>query len=215
MAHFADDPSLIHAFNNGLDIHGHTAQQVFAGREDLSDSEKRRRAKIINFSILYGSGPYSLGKELGVPFAEAKDYIDRFFLTYAGVRRFIDETLARAEQEPWVTTYLGRRRDIPEIQSSNRSVRENGQRMAVNTIIQGSAADLIKLAMIRIAEQLRGRGSRMLMQVHDELVFEYPPEEDAFLQGLVRREMEQVAALKVPLKVDIKAGGNWGEMTRI
>lgn len=215
MAHFAEDPALINSFVNGLDIHSHTAEHVFAGREDLTEAEKRRRAKIVNFSILYGSGPYSLGKELGVSFAEAKELIDRFFVTYAGVRRFIDETLAKAEQDPVVTTYLGRRRDIPEIQSSNRNVRENGQRMAVNTIIQGSAADLIKLAMIRIAGQLAGKQSRMLMQVHDELVFEYPPEEETWLLEMVRREMEQVASLRVPLKVDLKAGENWGEMTKI
>ncbi len=213
MAHFARDPSLIEAFTNNLDIHRHTADQVFAGRDDLSAMEKRRRAKIVNFSILYGTGAYSLGKELGVSFNEAKELIDRFFSTYAGVRRFIDDTLARAEQEAMVTTFLGRRRDIPEIQSSNRSVRENGQRMAVNTIIQGSAADLIKLAMIRIADRLRGRRSRMLLQVHDELVFEYPADEELFLSELVKREMEQVARLEVPLRVDLKSGVNWGEMS--
>lgn len=215
MAHFAQDPSLVEAFNKDLDIHRHTADQVFAGRDDLSEKEKRRRAKIVNFSILYGSGPYSLGKELGVSFSEAKELIDRFFLTYAGVRRFIDETLAAAEKDALVTTYLGRRRDIPEIQSANRTVRENGQRMAVNTVIQGSAADLIKLAMIRIARQIDGWKSRMLMQVHDELVFEYPPEEEQALLGLVRREMEQVVRLKVPLKVDLKSGLNWAEMIRM
>ena len=149
-----------------------------------------------------------------MPFAEAKELIDRFFSTYSGVRRFIDETLARAEQSALVTTLLGRRRDIPEIQSSNRNEKENGQRMAVNTIIQGSAADLIKLAMIRIAGQLEGKGSRMLLQVHDELVFEYPPEEEAFLTELVRREMEHAFELKVPLKVDLKTGLNWGEMQK-
>lgn len=214
MAHFSEDPSLMEAFRNDLDIHGHTAGQVFSGREDLSESEKRRRAKIVNFSILYGTGPFSLGKELGVPFGEAKELIDRFFATYAGVRRFIDQTLVRAEESALVTTLLGRRRDIPEIQSSNRSEKENGQRMAVNTIIQGSAADLIKLAMIRIARELKGKGSRMLLQVHDELVFEYPPEEEAFLMDLVRREMEHAFELKVPLKVDLKSGPSWGEMQK-
>jgi len=213
MAHFSADPELLDAFRSGADIHTHTAERVFAGRHDLDNHERRRRAKIINFSILYGSGAYSLSRELGVGFAEAKRFIDEYFETFAGVRRFIDETLEHTRNDPRVFTLMGRMRPIPEITSANRNVRENGQRMAINTLIQGSAADIIKQAMVRLHPRLADLSAGMVMQVHDELVFEYPPDQEKVLARLVQREMEGAAALRVPLEVTIKTGANWGELT--
>ena len=213
MAHFSEDQNLFEAFRRNLDIHQHTADLVFG--PDSRGKEQRRRAKIINFSIIYGTGPFSLSKELGVPFAEAKAFIDKYFETYSGVKRFIDKVVADAEAFPEVRTISGRIRQIPEIQSSNRAVKENGNRMAINTVVQGSAADIIKIAMIGIHRHLRSMKSRLLMQVHDELIFEYPPEEEKRLFALVKKEMETAVALRVPLKVKLERGVNWAELEEV
>ncbi len=212
MAHFSEDPELLRAFAEGADIHQRTSDLVFGPGLPGQRHELRRRAKIINFSIIYGSGAYSLAKELGVSFAEAKDFIERYFETYRGVRGFMERVVADAEREPEVRTLAGRVRPIPEVQSANRTVKENGKRMAVNTVIQGSAADIIKMAMIRIHAGLRGMESRLLLQVHDELVFECPPAEEKRLAALVRDGMESAAQLKVPLRVSLKHGENWADM---
>ena len=212
MAHFSGDETLKRAFAEGADIHQRTADLVFGADLFAKAQELRRRAKIINFSIIYGSGAYSLAKELGVSFAEAKDFIARYFETYSGVKRFMEKVVAGAETDPEVRTLAGRFRPIPEVQSSNRTVRENGNRMAINTIIQGSAADIIKLAMIRIHQRLRPLQSRLLLQVHDELVFEFPAGEERELAALVRQEMENAARLDVPLRVSLKKGANWADM---
>jgi DNA polymerase-1 len=212
MAHFSEDEVLLRAFAEGSDIHQRTADLVFGADLFAEAPELRRRAKIINFSIIYGSGAYSLAKELGVSFAEAKDFIDRYFQTYSGVRAFMDRVIADTEREPEVRTLAGRVRPIPEVQSSNRTVKENGRRMAVNTVIQGSAADIIKIAMIRIHEGLRSMESRLLLQVHDELVFEYPPAEEKRLAALVRDGMENAVKLNAALKVSLKRGANWADM---
>ncbi len=214
MAHFSEDENLLKAFSEGMDIHQHTADLVFGADLFSPRSELRRRAKIINFSIIYGSGAFSLAKELGVSYAEAKDFIERYFEKYSGVKRFMDEVIAAAEKNPEVRTISGRVRPIPEILSSNRPVKENGNRMAINTIIQGSAADIIKIAMIRIHDHLRTMASRLILQVHDELVFEYPLAEEDRLVALVREEMENALALKAPLQVSLKSGANWADMTR-
>ena len=215
MAHFSEDENLLHAFAGGADIHQRTADLVFGADLFTEAPEMRQRAKIINFSIIYGSGAYSLAKELGVSYAEAKDFIERYFATYSGVRAFMDRVIAAAEREPEVRTLSGRVRPIPEVQSSNRTVKENGNRMAINTIIQGSAADIIKIAMIRIHEGLRSLESRLLLQVHDELVFEYPPAEEKRLAALVRDGMENAVKLKAPLRVSLKTGANWADMEAI
>ncbi|MCP5048799.1 MAG: DNA polymerase I [bacterium] len=217
MAHFSNDPNLIEAFANDFDIHQHTADTVFGDDTEVSAQEKRKRAKIINFSVLYGTGPYSLSKELGVSYQEAKDFIEKYFEKYAGVKQFIDEVIAKAEEEPEVKTISGRRRGIPEIISSNRTVKENGKRMAINTVIQGSAADIIKIAMINIREKFKSMGmtSQLIMQVHDELIFEYPPGEEETLFQLIKREMENALPLGVPLKVTLKKGKTWGSMETI
>lgn len=216
MAHFSGDENLLQAFAQGMDIHQHTADLVFgADLFSAARGELRRRAKIINFSIIYGSGAYSLAKELGVSFAVAKEFIDRYFEKYSGVRRFMDKVIAAAEKDPEVRTISGRVRPIPEILSSNRTVKENGNRMAINTIIQGSAADIIKIAMIRIHEHLLSVQSRLILQVHDELVFEYPAAEENKLIALVTREMENALKLKAPLKISLKKGPNWADMKEI
>ena len=212
MAHFSEDENLLNAFAAGLDIHQRTADLVFGADLFSSRSELRRRAKIINFSIIYGSGAYSLAKELGVSYAEAKSFIERYFEKYSGVKRFMDQVIAAAEKNPEVRTISGRVRPIPEILSSNRPVKENGNRMAINTIIQGSAADIIKIAMIRIHEHLKTMESKLVLQVHDELVFEYPAAEEGRLRAMVKNEMENALALKVPLRVSLKRGVNWADM---
>ena len=212
MAHFSADDNLMKAFAEGMDIHQHTADLVFGADLFSQRSELRRRAKIINFSIIYGSGAFSLAKELGVSYAQAKEFIDRYFQKYSGVKRFMDEVIVAAEKNPEVRTISGRIRPIPEILSSNRPVKENGNRMAINTIIQGSAADIIKIAMIRIHERLKPMASKLILQVHDELVFEYPAAEEKILLALVKQEMENAWALNVPLKVTLKKGMNWADM---
>jgi DNA polymerase-1 len=213
MAHCSADEKLIEAFETDADIHQHTADTVFGKDLFLTDHERRKRAKIINFSVLYGSGAFSLSKELGVGFKEAQEYIDMYFAKYRGVRAFMDRVISEAEVNPVVTTIAGRLREIPEIMSVNKTVKENGKRMAINTVIQGSAADIIKIAMINIHRRLLGMESKLIMQVHDELIFEYPPEEEGRLFGIVKSEMENAEKLRVPLKVDIKQGKNWGEMS--
>jgi DNA polymerase-1 len=215
MAHFSGDKNLRQAFAEGADIHQRTAELVFGADLFSQRHELRRRAKIINFSIIYGTGAYSLAKELGVGFAEAKEFIERYFEKYSGVRKFMDRVIADAEKDPEVRTLSGRVRPIPEIQSSNRTVKENGNRMAINTIIQGSAADIIKMAMIRIHGHLGSMQSRLVLQVHDELVFEYPEGEEKKLIALVRKEMESALELEVPLKVSLKKGANWADMDEI
>jgi DNA polymerase-1 len=215
MAHFSQDRELIQAFAGDMDVHQHTADMVFSADTGLSVSEKRRRAKIINFSILYGSGAYSLSKELGIGYGEARDFIDRYYEKYAGVKAFIERVIADAEKEPEVQTIAGRKRPIPEILSANRTVKENGKRMAINTIIQGSAADIIKIAMVEIFKKLEGLESRLILQVHDELVFEYPEAEEKVLVRLVRESMEKAVPLTVPLRISLKKAKNWGEMQPI
>ncbi len=212
MAHFSEDENLMDAFRNDLDIHQYTADKVFGKDLFLSDHERRKRAKIINFSVLYGSGPFSLSKELGVSYGEAKDFIEMYFEKYRGVKEFIEKVISDCENETMVKTILGRIRPIPEINSENKNVRDNGRRMAINTIIQGSAADIIKVAMINIDKKIEKMKSKMVMQVHDELIFELPPEEENELKQIVRYEMENSLRLKVPLTVSIKTGKNWGEM---
>ncbi len=212
MAHFSEDDNLMDAFRNDFDIHQYTADKVFGKDLFLSDHERRKRAKIINFSVLYGSGPFSLSKELGVSYGEAKDFIDMYFEKYIGVKEFIEKVISDCENETRVKTILGRIRPIPEINSENKNIKDNGRRMAINTIIQGSAADIIKVAMINIDKKIKKMMSQMVMQVHDELIFELPPEEENNLRKIVKHEMENSLKLKVPLTVSIKTGKNWGEM---
>lgn len=212
MAHFSEDENLIKAFRDKLDIHQMTADKVLGGGLFDDPVEQRKKAKVINFSVLYGSGAYSLSKELGVSYSVAADFINTYFEKYSGVKAFVERVVEECMDNPVVSTISGRKRDVPEIISKNRTVMENGRRMAINTVIQGSAADIIKVAMIKISEKLRDMDSVMLLQVHDELVFEYPPSEEDALMEMVRREMENAVGLKVPLEVKVVTGDNWGDL---
>ena len=213
LAHYADDDILIEAFNNNEDIHTRTATEVFQVFPSFVTSELRRQAKVINFGIVYGMSPYGLSKELGISQKMAKTYIDNYFSRYKGVKRFVDQTISDARKTQKTSTLLGRIRLLPDINSSNKVVREFAERTAINTPVQGTAADLIKLAMIRVDAAFRegGLNSAMLLSVHDEIVFEVPPEELAAVKVLVKEIMEGIWNLKVPLKVNLASGDNWAE----
>lgn len=214
LAHFSEDKLLVEAFQRGDDIHTLTAAQVFGVPPLMVTAEHRRDAKVINFGIVYGLSPFGLAQQLGIEQKEAKKFIDAYFEKYAGVRRFIDRTLAEARQHQAVKTLFGRVRPIPDINSKNPNMRGFAERTAVNTPLQGTAADLIKLAMIRLDRELHERKmkSRMTLQVHDELVFEGPEGEAEGLRTLVREQMEKVYPLRVPLTVEIGVGKNWRDL---
>ncbi len=212
MAHMSGDDNLINAFKVGEDIHSATAREVF-GEVDLPPDEKRRRAKIINFSIIYGTSAYSLSKELGVDVHEATDFIKRYFEKYPKVREFIEKTVNDAKEKGYVKTLFGRKRKIPELRSANKNVQAAGERIAMNTPIQGTAADIMKKAMIDVWRALK-KGkykTKIIMQVHDELIFEIPENEIEPVRELIKREMEGTFKLSVPLVVDIAYGKNWTE----
>ncbi len=213
LAHCSEDPLLIDAFIKDEDIHSRTASEVFGGLPGMLTPELRRQAKIINFGIIYGMGAFSLARELGISQKMAKAYIDQYFKRYHGVRDYIEQTIALARQTRKTSTLLGRIRLLPDINSQNGNVRSFNERIAVNTPLQGTAADLIKLAMIRMDSDFCEKGfqAAMLMTVHDELVFEIPEHELAAVTTRIRDIMEGVWRLKVPLKVNIASGKNWAE----
>ena len=214
LAHFSKDPLLVEAYRRGDDIHTLTASQVFGVPPLMVTSEHRRQAKVVNFGIVYGLSPFGLSQNLGIETAEAKRFIDAYFEKYSGVRKFIDKTLDEARREQKVKTLFGRVRPIPDINSKNANLRGFAERTAVNTPLQGTAADLIKMAMIRIDAAIieGGLKSRMTLQVHDELVFEVPEEESDVMRTLVREQMENVHLLTVPLLVEIGVGKNWRDL---
>ena len=214
LAHFSGDKLLVEAYRTGEDIHTLTASQVFGVPPLMVSAEHRRRAKAVNFGIVYGLSPFGLSQQLGIDTKEAKRFIDAYFEKYSGVRSFIDATLDQARRDQKVTTLFGRVRPIPDIHSKNSNLRGFAERTAVNTPLQGTAADLIKIAMIRIDAELRERKlrSRMLLQVHDELVFEVPEDEVDTMRRLVSERMENVHALKVPLRVEVGVGPNWRDL---
>jgi DNA polymerase-1 len=211
LAHLSGDTAFVEAFRAGGDIHRQTASVIFDVPLDAVTSEMRARAKTINFATIYGQGPFSLSRQLKIEQAEAKAFIAQYFQRFSGVRSYLDRMVEFAKANGYVETLFGRRRYIPELRDRNFNVRAFGERTATNSPIQGSAADLIKIAMIRIHRALREGAyeARMLLQVHDELVFEVPPDEIDAVQALVVREMEQAAALEVPLVVDVGIGDNW------
>jgi len=213
LAHFSGDETLIAAFAAGEDIHSRTASDIFGVFPEMVNPDMRRQAKVINFGVLYGMSAFGLAKELGITQKLAQAYIDGYFQKYAKVRDYLDGLLAQARREGYVTTLLRRRRYLPEINSPQPAVRQFAERMAINAPIQGTAADLIKVAMVRIFRRLaeEGLAAVMIMQVHDELVFEAPVAEREALMSLVREEMEGVLRLSVPLRVEIAAGKNWDE----
>ncbi len=211
LAHLSEDPLLVEAFRNGEDIHTRTASEVLGIPPLMVTPEARRSAKAVNFGIVYGISPFGLAAQIGISQAEAQTYIKNYFARYVGVRRWLDDTIAQVRQTGVTRTLFGRERPIPDINSRNPNARGFAERTAVNSPLQGAAADLIKLAMVRIDAAFESGGLRgaMLLQVHDELVFECPPDEIGTVTRLVQREMEGACQLKVPLLVDIGVGDNW------
>ena len=211
MAHLSDDPALLRAFHDGLDVHRATAAEVFGLAPEQVSAEQRRYAKTINFGLIYGMSSFGLAKALGIDTGAARNYIERYFERFAGVRRYMDATRAEAKARGCVHTVLGRRLHLPEINSPNAARRAAAERAAINAPMQGTAADLIKLSMVAVQQALdaQGRASRMIMQVHDELVFELPAAEQDWLRTEVPRLMAGVAALKVPLLAEVGFGANW------
>ncbi len=209
LAHMSEDPVLVDAFRNGEDIHTRTAAEVMGVPPMLVTKEARNNAKAVNFGIVYGISSFGLAANLGISRKEADLYIKSYFERYAGVKRFIDETIAKTKETGIARTLFGRERPIPDMNSRNSNARGFAERTAVNSPIQGTAADLIKLAMVRIDAALGSFQAKLLLQVHDELVLECPPEETARLSELVKREMESVCELKVPLLVEVGTGKNW------
>jgi DNA polymerase-1 len=211
LAHLSGDPAFLQAFEQGGDIHRQTAAIIFGVAQDQVTPEMRARAKTINFGTIYGQGPYALSRQLGISQDQAKEFIAQYFTRFAGVRAWLDRTVATAREKGYVETICGRRRYIPELRDRNFNIRAFGERTATNSPLQGSAADLIKIAMIRIAQGFRERhlAARMLLQVHDELVVEVPTAEQASAADLVKRHMETAAELRVPLLVSVGVGSNW------
>lgn len=214
MAHFSEDPLLLDAYRTGKDIHTLTASEVFGVSPETMDKETRNRAKAVNFGIVYGISPFGLAAQLGIEQREAKLYIERYFERYQGVRRFIDATLEQVRETQKVTTLFGRVRPIPDIQSRNPNMRGFAERTAVNTPLQGTAADLIKVAMLHIDTELSKRNlkSKMTLQVHDELLFDVPQAEAEEVEALVKHQMESVLELKVPLVAETGYGHNWRDI---
>jgi DNA polymerase-1 len=214
LAHFSGDPLLVRAYQQNEDIHTLTASEVFGVPSATMDKETRNRAKAVNFGIVYGISPFGLAAQLGIPQAEARAYIDRYFTRYQGVKAFIDRTLEAARREGSVRTLFGRVRPIPDIESRNSNQRGFAERTAVNTPLQGTAADLIKLAMIALDRKIAERKlkTKMVLQVHDELLFEVPESETGEVEQLVRVEMEGVIKLNIPLVADLGFGPNWRDL---
>jgi DNA polymerase I len=213
LAHLSGEPTLIDAFTRDEDIHTRTAREILGNSHPL-DAEARRLAKVINFGIIYGMGPQRLAGELGIPLQEASDYIKRYFERLPAVRSYVEQTLKNARECGYVTTMYGRRRYLPELNGPDGGARAQAERIAVNTPIQGSAADLIKLAMVRLHASLalRGLEARIVLQVHDELLLEVHNTSLTAVSEVLSREMEDVAELRVPLRVELKIGANWGDL---
>jgi len=212
-AHLSEDKNLLEVFKNDGDIHTRTASGLFDVPPEKVTQDMRRNAKTVNFGIIYGISPYGLSRQLGIPADEAKHYIDTYFAGFSGVKSYIDSLIKEAEVKGYVTTIFGRKRAIPELKSTNRNIQQLGERLATNTPVQGSAADIIKVSMLNVWKRLHKEKlkTKMLLQVHDELLFEVPEDEKERAESIVREEMEHAVKLSVPLKVDIGIGKNWAE----
>jgi DNA polymerase-1 len=210
----SEDPSIIESFRRGEDIHTRTASEVFKVPPASVTSLQRTIAKSANFAILYGVSAFGLSQATKIDQKEAQRYINDYFATHPKVRAFIDRTLAEGRQRGYVSTLLGRRRYLPDLASGNPVARNAAERMAMNAPVQGTASDMIKIAMVRVAPALRARGlrARMLLQVHDELLFEAPPEEVPTVEVLAREIMETALPLAVPVVVDVKSGTDWSQV---
>ena len=213
LAHLSKDEVLVDAFSKGIDVHAKTASEIFGVMVDKVTDEMRRTAKTVNFGVIYGMSPFGLSAALSIPHEEAKKYIEKYFERHPGVKQYIEAALSEVRQKGYTVTLAGRRRPIPEIRSQNSNARAQAERLAVNSPIQGSAADIIKIAMINIREKLKEEhlAARMILQVHDELLFEAPEFELNSVTDMIKREMEGAVKLLVPLRVDIGHGRNWAE----
>jgi len=213
LAHLSEDESLMDAFLNGEDIHTRTAIEIFGTTANRLDAEARRMAKAVNFGIVYGLSAFGLSQQLKIYPKEAKKFIDQYFQLYSNVKVYMEKTIEDARQTGYTLTLMNRKRYLPDLNSKNRQAREASERVAINSPVQGSAADLIKLAMINLDREIKQRNlnSRMILQVHDELVFECPQKEEEEMRELVKNEMEEVMPLKVPLIVDMGCGENWND----
>ncbi len=213
MAHISGDKVLLETFASGEDVHTRTASEVFGMPKEMVTEDMRRRAKAINFGIIYGIGDYTLSQDLSVTRKQARQYIDGYLAAYPDVKRYISETIAKAKETGYVTTLFGRRRYVPEINASNKMTAAFGERVAMNTPIQGTAADLIKLAMIRVSERLKNAGmkSKLILQIHDELIIEAPEEEKEEAAKILREEMENAHKFNVPVVADVNIGKTWYE----
>ena len=214
LAHFSGDETMIKAFNDNIDIHSQTASEVLGVDVTRVTPEERSKAKAVNFGLMYGQSSFGLAKTLKISRRDAKDYITRYFERFSKVKTYLDELKEFAEQNGFSQTLFGRKRFLPEIHSKNRTIKANAERIAVNSPIQGTAADIIKMAMIQIQSELdeKNLGAKMLLQVHDELIFEVPEDEIDQVSTIVRRGMENVVELKVPLAVDMGVGSNWYDL---
>ncbi|KPK61898.1 MAG: hypothetical protein AMS21_08655 [Gemmatimonas sp. SG8_38_2] len=212
LAHLSGDPAFVEAFRAGRDIHRDTAAIIFGVKQEAVTSAMRAQAKTVNFATIYGQGPMALARQLGISVKEARDFIDSYFVRFPAIREYLDRQVELAREQGYVETLFGRRRYIPELNSKNPNIRSFGERVATNSPIQGTAADLIKLAMINIHDELlRGRSARMLLQVHDELLFEVPPADLDDIRSLVKAKMEGALILNVPIAVEMGAGRSWYE----
>ena len=213
MAHFSEDPALVDAFRNGEDIHARTASEIFDVPPEWVTPELRSRAKAVNFGLIYGISGFGLSRNTGVSRKEAASFIEKYFQKYPGVKRFMDEAAGEGTRRGYAVTLMNRRRYLPELQNPKAVIREFGKRAAMNTPIQGTAADIMKLAMVRIDEVLRREKmeSRLILQVHDELLLECPPEEAKHAAALLQEAMENVVSLRVPLVAEVHQGTNWFE----
>jgi DNA polymerase-1 len=213
LAHITGDPLLVETFMRDEDIHSTVAQNIFGVGKDNVTQDMRRTAKVINFGIVYGMSAFGLSKELDISQKEAQHYIESYFERHKGVKKYIEAIIEEGRGNGFVRTLFGRIRFIPEINNSDQTVRQLGERAAMNTPIQGTAADIIKMAMINTTNKIRQRelSSQLILSIHDELVFEVPEHEVAEMEKLIKEEMEQVITLSVPLRVSLGSGHNWAE----
>ena len=212
-AHMSKAQNLIEAFNNDMDIHTKTAMDIYHIPKEQVTKNERRNAKAVNFGIIYGISSFGLSEDLGINVKEAKSFIDNYLETFPGIKSYMNNLIAKAHENGYVKTMFGRKRVIDEIKSANYMVKTSGERMALNTPIQGTSADILKIAMIEIHKELKKRNlkTKMIIQVHDELLFDCPKEEQKEVEKLIKDKMENAYKLLVPLKVDIESGANWYE----
>ena len=213
LAHMANDPAMLQAFQNGEDIHTATASQVFGIPMPMVTPLMRSHAKAVNFGIVYGIGAYSLSKDLGISFGEARDYIQGYLNTYPQVARYMEQVVEQSKETGWCETLLHRRRYLPELSSSNAMLRAFGERVARNMPVQGTAADIIKIAMVRVWRRLKKEGlaAKLILQVHDELIVEAPEQEAEYVCRILQEEMQGAVALQVQLPVEVNVGKSWYE----